>query len=143
MVNDPAQVLELANRLDDLTVTIAKAARVEDLRETVRATWKLARRSSPRSGRPPHARRARRVARGRSSRRSGRSPATASSARARCPQRGVEPHAVDPREGEPERARLVPRDRVIPERMAKPDGAVFQEFSRRSPRRGSARSSSG
>ncbi len=41
MVNDPAPILELADRLDDLTVTIAKAARFEDVPETVRAAWKL------------------------------------------------------------------------------------------------------
>src|SRR5579883_1813876 len=41
MVKDPGLILELADRLDDLTVAIAKAARFEDLHDAVRARWKL------------------------------------------------------------------------------------------------------
>ena len=41
MVNDPAPLKDLADRLDDLTVTIAKSARFEDVPENVQATWKL------------------------------------------------------------------------------------------------------
>ena len=41
MVNDPAPIKDLADRLDDLTVTIAKSSRFEDVTETVRTAWKL------------------------------------------------------------------------------------------------------
>jgi putative nucleotidyltransferase with HDIG domain len=41
MVNDPAPIKDLADRLDDLTVTIAKTKRFEDLPEASRASWKL------------------------------------------------------------------------------------------------------
>src|SRR3954471_14167605 len=41
MVNDPAPIRELADRLDDLTVTVAKSARFEDIRDNVRAAWRL------------------------------------------------------------------------------------------------------
>ena len=41
MVNDPAPINDLADRLDDLTVTIAKSSRFEDVPETVRTAWKL------------------------------------------------------------------------------------------------------
>ena len=41
MVNDPAPIKDLADRLDDLTVTIAKSGRFEDVPETVRSAWKL------------------------------------------------------------------------------------------------------
>ena len=41
MVNDPAQILDLADRLDDLTVAIAKADRFEDVHDAVRSNWKL------------------------------------------------------------------------------------------------------
>jgi putative nucleotidyltransferase with HDIG domain len=41
MVNDPAPIKDLADRLDDLTVTIAKVSKLEDLPEPVRESWKL------------------------------------------------------------------------------------------------------
>ncbi len=41
MVNDPAPIKDLADRLDDLTVTIAKADGLDELAEPVRFTWKL------------------------------------------------------------------------------------------------------
>jgi len=41
MQNDPAPIKDLANRLDDLTVTIARSSRFEDVPETVRTAWKL------------------------------------------------------------------------------------------------------
>ncbi len=131
MVNDPAQILELADRLDDLTVTIAKAARFEELRDTVKAAWKLrpevfaeikAAVATPAGKDALHAQIAaafRPIARdgilG-----AGTLPA----------QRGIEPHPCrsarrGSRRPAPGRS---PRERVIPERMAKPDGAVYQEF---------------
>ncbi|MBV8488591.1 MAG: hypothetical protein JO161_09960, partial [Planctomycetaceae bacterium] len=41
MQNDPAPIKDLADRLDDLTVTIARSTRFEDMPETVRTAWKL------------------------------------------------------------------------------------------------------
>jgi len=41
MVNDPAPIKDLADRLDDLTVTIAKSGRFEDVPQTLRGAWKL------------------------------------------------------------------------------------------------------
>ena len=41
MVNDPAPIKDLAERLDDLTVTVAKSQRFEDLPSTLVSTWKL------------------------------------------------------------------------------------------------------
>jgi hypothetical protein len=41
LINDPGPVQELAEKLDDLTVVIAKSARLEDLHENVRSVWKL------------------------------------------------------------------------------------------------------
>ena len=41
MANDPAPIKDLADRLDDLTVTIAKSGRFEDVPEPVRSAWKL------------------------------------------------------------------------------------------------------
>src|SRR5829696_3747306 len=41
MVNDPAPIRDLAERLDDLLVAIAKAPGLDALPENLRATWKL------------------------------------------------------------------------------------------------------
>ena len=41
LINDPASIKELSERLDDLTTAVAKSTRFEDLHENVRATWKL------------------------------------------------------------------------------------------------------
>ncbi len=131
MVNDPAQILDLADRLDDLTVTIAKAARFEDLREHRQGGLEAPARGLRRDqGGRRHARRSATRCTRRSPRRSGRSPATASSAPARCrpTKNRAAPCRSARRASRRTCARAVPRDRVIPERMAKPDGAVYQEF---------------
>src|SRR5947209_13302856 len=41
MVNDPAPIRDLAERLDDLTVTVSKAADFAALPENLRRSWKL------------------------------------------------------------------------------------------------------
>jgi cyclic-di-AMP phosphodiesterase PgpH len=130
MVNDPAQILELADRLDDLTVTIAKAPRFEELRDTVKAAWKLrpevfaeikAAVATPAGKDGLHAQI---VAAFRPIARDGVLGAGT------LPLNEESSLTLSIREkGEPpSRARTVSRERIIPERMTKPDGAVFQEF---------------
>src|SRR5262249_13425083 len=41
LVNDPRSLRDLADRLDDLTTAIAKSARLDDLREDLKAVWRL------------------------------------------------------------------------------------------------------
>jgi putative nucleotidyltransferase with HDIG domain len=41
MVNDPGPIRELVEKLDDLTTAVARSARFEDLRENLRTAWKL------------------------------------------------------------------------------------------------------
>src|SRR5581483_5111852 len=41
MVNDPAPIRDLSDRLDDLTVAVAKAPRLDLLPEALRTSWKL------------------------------------------------------------------------------------------------------
>ena len=144
MVNDPAQMLELADRLDDLTVTIAKAARSRTSATPSGRPGSSGRRSSPRSSRPsPRRTGATRCTR-RSSRPSGRSPATACSAPAPC-------RRTRNRAG---RCRSAPRasprpwpdwsraSGSSPSAWPSPRGPSTRNSARRSPRRGSARSSS-
>ncbi len=130
MVNDPAPILELADRLDDLTVAIARADRFDDLHEAVRTAWKLrpevfaeikAAVASPAARDRLHAQIAaafRPLARdgilG-----AGTLPANEESSRTLSIREKGEPRS---------RARMVARERVIPERMAKPEGPVSQEF---------------
>ena len=131
LVNDPAPIRELAERLDDLTVAIAKSARLEDLPENVRATWKLdARDASSSSRRPPTPPSAATTCTRRSPRRSRRLSATACSGPTPCrPTRNRAARCRSATAGEPRStARLVPRERVVPERIVKPDGPVYQEF---------------
>jgi cyclic-di-AMP phosphodiesterase PgpH len=130
MVNDPAQILELADRLDDLTVAIAKADRFDDVHEAVRTTWRLrpevfaeikAAVATPGARDRLHTQIA--AAFGPLARDgilgAGTLPANEESSRTLSIRTKTEP---------PGRARIVPRERVIPERMAKPEGPVYQEF---------------
>ena len=41
LVNDPGPIQELAEKLDDLATVVAKSARLEELHENVRSAWKL------------------------------------------------------------------------------------------------------
>ena len=131
MVNDPAPIKDLADRLDDLTVTIAKTERFEDFRETVEAAWKLkpetyldikAATDTPERRDKLHVqihkafepllRRRRARPRG---------PA---------PQRRVQPRSCrsTTRASRWTDRTPGPRERVVPERIAKPDGPVYQDF---------------
>ncbi len=130
MVNDPTPIAELSKRLDDLTVTIAKASRFEDIPENVRAAWGLLPESflELKSATDTPER---------------RDTLQAQIAEAFQPLirdgilgTGTLPPNEDasvnlsirqPKESRPV-TRLVPRDRVVPERMIKPDGPVYKEF---------------
>ena len=130
MANDPAPLKDLADRLDDLTVTVAKSARFEDVPETVRATWKLkpetyldikAATDTPQRRDNLHAQ--------------------IGAAFTLLVQNGVlGPEALPRNEessrtlaihtaGEPYSAsHLVPREQVVPERIVKPEGPVYRQF---------------
>lgn len=130
MINDPAPVLELAARLDDLTTVIAKASRIEEVKDAVRSAWKLksddfarikAAVKTPADREAMHAAilsafqpLARDGILG-----AGTLPPSEESSRTL---------SVRPKGEPPSRAREVPRDRVIPERMTKPEGVICQEF---------------
>ena len=132
MVNDPAPVLELADRVDDLTVAIGRASRFEDLHDSVRSNWKL---------RPDVFAAIRSIIATPSDREQLHAEIAAAFrplARDGILGAGTLPPNEDAsrtlsvrQKGEPRtRARLVARERVIPERMVKPEGPVFQEFCR-------------
>ncbi len=64
MVNDPAPIRDLAERLDDLTVAVAKARDLEAFPENLRDSWKLTPETFDElEGRHRHARTPRRAAR--------------------------------------------------------------------------------
>ena len=130
MVNDPAPLKDLADRLDDLTVTIAKSKRFEDVPETVRATWKL----------KPEAYLDIKAATDTPQRRDNLH-AQIGKAFTLLVQNGVlGPEALPRNEessrtlaihpvGQPHSAsHLVPREYVVPERIVKPEGPVYREF---------------
>jgi putative nucleotidyltransferase with HDIG domain len=130
MVNDPAPIRDLAERLDDLVSAIAKAPRLEALPESVRATWALtatvfedlkAATDTPERRDDLH----RQIAQ----------------AFAPLIRDGVLGPDALPRHEEASRtlavhllgqsaaeAHAVPRERVVPERLAKPEGPVYSAF---------------
>jgi putative nucleotidyltransferase with HDIG domain len=130
MQNDPAPIKDLADRLDDLTVTIARSSRFEDLPETVRTAWKLRPESyldiKAATDTPQR-----------------RANLHAQLQRAFVPllQDGVLGPEALPRNEDaspllavhslatpPTASHLVQRDRVVPERIVKTDGPVFRDF---------------
>jgi putative nucleotidyltransferase with HDIG domain len=130
MINDPAPIQDLADRLDDLTVTISRSSRFEDLPETLRSTWKLtpdlfldikAATDTPERRDSLHAQIGQAFA-----------PLLASGVLGpeALPRSEESSRVLSVRNlGEPESAaRLVPRERVVPERIAKRDGPVSREF---------------
>jgi putative nucleotidyltransferase with HDIG domain len=130
MVNDPAPIKDLADRLDDLTVTIAKATRLEDLPEPVRETWKLkpetfldikAATDTPVRRDNLHVQLQRAFAPLLESGVLG--PEALPRSEESSPMLAV--HTL----GEPaSSARQVARERVVPERIVKPDGLVHRDF---------------
>ena len=132
MVNDPAPIRDLAERLDDLTVAVAKAP---ELRRPAREPPRRPGSSTPatfdelKAATDTPERRDdlhRQIAAAFAP----ADPRRRARPRHPAPQRGVEPDPVGPpRRPEPApRPTSVPRERVVPERIAKPDGPVCQEF---------------
>ena len=123
MVNDPTPIKDLADRLDDLTVTIAKTKRFEEVPETVRTSWKLkpesyldikAATDTPQRRDNLHAQLSKAVRAAAGQWRSGPGGT--------APQRGSQSLAGDSSGGRAHRSasRLVARERVVPERIVKP-----------------------
>lgn len=130
MINDPAPIRDLSERLDDLTVAIANAPRLDALPEAVRASWELNAEAfdelKAATDTPEH-----------------RAALHRAIAQAFAPllRNGVLGPDTLPRNEESSRtlavrtrgtapgtAQLVPRERVIPERIAQPEGPVAREF---------------
>jgi cyclic-di-AMP phosphodiesterase PgpH len=130
MVNDPAPVRDLAERLDDLTVAVSKASDFEALPENLRASWKL----TPETFDELKA--------------ATDTPERRDSLHSQI-VKAFDPIARDgvlgydslPRSEESSRTLMVrlrdqgheqghpvPRERVVPERVSKPDGPVYREF---------------
>jgi cyclic-di-AMP phosphodiesterase PgpH len=130
LVNDPGSIQELARRLDDLTSAIAKAKRFEDLHENIRTAWKL----------KPEDFLHLKAATDTPERRDNLHVQIAAAFAPLVRDGVLGPGTLPPNEeasrqlsirtvGEPpSAARLVPRDRVVPERIVKADGPVYQEF---------------
>ncbi|MBV8233355.1 MAG: HDIG domain-containing protein [Planctomycetaceae bacterium] len=130
MVNDPAPIRDLAERLDDLTVAIAKAPRLDALPASLRTTWNLT----------PEAFDAIKAAGDTPERRDALHRQLAQ-AFAPLIRDGVLRYDTLPSHEEasrilavhavgqpPEQARPVPRERVVPERVTTPEGPIFREF---------------
>ncbi len=130
MVNDPAPIKDLADRMDDLTVTIARSKRFEDVPETVRNSWKLkpesyldikAATDTPQRRDNLHAQLLKAFV-----------PLLADGV--------LGPEALPRNEDaspllaihtlghSASTSRLVPRERVVPERIVKPGGLVYRDF---------------
>ena len=133
MVNDPAPIQDLADRLDDLTVTIAKSGRFEDLPETLRGCLEAEARDAISTSRPPPTRPSAATISTSSFSKAFRAALAARRARPRspAPQRGIEPTLAIHDVGQPPASsHLVPRERVVPERIVKPGGAGQPGFRR-------------
>src|SRR5579883_114536 len=130
LVNDPAPLRELAERLDDLTVTVARSPRFEDIKDSIRAAWQLR----------PEGFLDLKTATDTPERRETLHAQIAAAFRSLIRDGVLGPDTLPPNEessrmlsirqrGEPpSNARAVPRDRVVPERMVRRDGPVYQEF---------------
>lgn len=130
MVNDPAPIKDLADRLDDLTVTIAKTHRFEEVPEPLRASWKL----------KPETYLDIKAATDTQERRDNLHVQLQKAFQPLVEDGVLGPDAL-PRNEEAAtvlsihdvseswaKARPVPRERVVPERIIKPDGPVSRDF---------------
>ncbi len=130
LVNDPGPIRDLLGRLEDLTSTIAKTRRFEDLPENLRVSWKLS----------PGAFLDLKAATDTPERRDSLN-AQLTAAFAPLERDGVlGPDALPASEDQSrvlsirdpsqpaEAARPTSRDRVVPERFVKPDSPVHREF---------------
>lgn len=130
MVNDPAPIRDLAERLDDLLVTISKAPNLDALPATLRTNWKLNAEAFDEI----------KAATDTPERRDG-VHRQIEKAFAPLLRDGVLGYDTLPRHEEssrmlsvrslgqePKEAHLVARERVVPERVAKLDGSVYADF---------------
>src|SRR4051794_8580096 len=130
MINDPASIRDLAGRLVELTVAVVSAPRFEDLTAGLRNAWKLDRATFDelKAATDTPARR-------------DALPRQIEAAFAPLIRDGVLGPDTLPRNEEasrnlsirsagqkPSEAHFVPRERVVPERIAQPEGPVLQEF---------------
>ncbi|SIO20253.1 hypothetical protein SAMN05444166_2968 [Singulisphaera sp. GP187] len=130
MVNDPAPIRDLAERLDDLMIAIAKASSLDALPENLRASWRLRNETfeelKAATDTPER-----------------RDALHLQIAKAFAPllRDGVLGYDTLPRHEESSRtlavrgpgqnakqSHRVPRERVVPERVAKPEGPVYKDF---------------
>lgn len=130
LVNDPGPIQELAEKLDDLATVIAKSPRLEALHESVRSAWKLT----------PESYLDLKAATDTPERRDNLHAQIAGAFAPLLRDGVLGPDTLPANEdasrllsirkvGDPVKAaRLVPRDRVVPERIRKADGPVYQEF---------------
>jgi len=131
MINDPAPIKDLSERLDDLTVAIAKTQRFEELDPSLVATWKLT----------PEAYLDIKSATDTPERRDNLHVQIAKAFEPLLEAGVLGPGALPRNEetsrtlsirdvGQPlDSARIVPRERVVPERIVKADGPVAREFA--------------
>lgn len=130
MINDPAPIKDLAERLDDLTAAVAKTQRFEELDPSLATTWKLT----------PEAYLDVKAATDTPERRDNLHSQIAKAFQPLLESGVLGPGAL-PRNEEtsrtlsirdvgqpPEAARIVPRERVVPERIIKPDGPAARDF---------------
>ena len=130
LINDPTPVRELAERLDDLATAVAKSARFEDLHDNLRAVWKLT----------PESYLDLKAATDTPERRDNLHVKITAAFAPLLRDGVLGADTLPPNEessrllsirktGEPvSAARIVPRERVVPERMIKPESPVYQEF---------------
>jgi len=131
MINDPAPIKDLAERLDDLTVTVSKTQRFEEVDPSLVSTWKLT----------PEAYLDIKAATDTPERRDNLHVQITKAFEPLVETGVLGPGALPRNEetsrtlsireiGQPQsEARVVPRDRVVPERIVKSDGQVAREFA--------------
>ncbi len=131
MINDPAPLQDLAERLDDLTVAVAKTQRFEEVDPSLVSTWRLT----------PEAYLDIKAATDTPERRDNLHVQITKAFEPLLEAGVLGPGALPRNEetsrtlsvrdvGQPlDAARIVPRERVVPERIVKPDGQVARDFA--------------
>jgi putative nucleotidyltransferase with HDIG domain len=130
LLNDPTPIRDLAERVEDLTTAVAKSTRLEEVREDLRNSWRL----------KPESYLDLKAATDTPERRDNLHVQIAAAFAGlirdgilgigALPSREASSRTLAIRgRGEPaQNARIVARDRVLPEKIIKPDSAVYQEF---------------
>jgi putative nucleotidyltransferase with HDIG domain len=130
MVNDPERIRGLAERVDDLVVAVAKFPTLDSLPESLRSTWKLdgstfdelkAATDTPERRDDLH----RQIVKAFEPLIRDGVLGYDALPRSEESSRTLSVRTIDQ---DPREAHLVPRERVVPERVAKPNGSVYQAF---------------